>query len=160
MEVLMKPDEVKLFYVRDQLRMTVEDRVSYVKVKPVWSAPLSRPQSFLVLLDGKGEEITLIPDVDALPAESLDAVRKELRQRYLTATITGIKNAKQEYGATYWYVATDRGDREFVTQSLQENAQWISESHLLLIDVDGNRFEITDITALDKQSRELIAEIL
>ena len=82
-----------------------------------------------------------------LPPESLAAAKEELRRRYLTATVRAITHAKQEFGATYWSVQTDRGDRDFVTQNLQENAVWLSPTHLLLLDVDGNRFEVTDTEA-------------
>ena len=69
-------------------------------------------------------------------------------------------HAKFEYGATYCQVQSDRGERDFVTQSLQENALWLSPTHLLLLDVDGNRFEIPDVTALDARSRAYIETIL
>jgi hypothetical protein len=129
-------------------------------VKPVWSAPLSRPNAYLALLDGKGEEITVIPDPSALQPASLEAVQRELRQRNLTATIAAITHAKQEFGATYWSVLTDRGPRDFVTQNLQENALWFSDRQLLLLDVDGNRFEIPDIDTLDARSQGFIHTIL
>ena len=95
-----------------------------------------------------------------LPPASWEAAQQELRRRYLTAHVTEILNARVEYGATYWNADTDRGQREFVTQSLQENAQWLSATHLLLIDVDGNRFEIPDVSALDPRSQNFISEIL
>ena len=57
-------------------------------------------------------------------------------------------------------VETDRGPREFVTQSVQENTLWFSANHLLLIDVDGNRFEIPDVEALDARSLTIINAIL
>jgi hypothetical protein len=69
-------------------------------------------------------------------------------------------SAKQEFGATYWSVDTDRGPRDFVTQNLQENAMWFSDVHLLLVDMDGNRFEIVDTTALDARSRHWVEIIL
>jgi len=140
--------------------MTVGETSSWPTVKPVWAAPLSRPNAHLSLLNGKGEEIVTISDPNELPAESLAAVKEELRRRYLTATVTAINSAKFEYGATYWHVETDRGPREFVTQSLQENALWLSSTHLLLLDVDANRFEILDTEALDARSRSFIDAIL
>ena len=158
---MMNPTELKLFYEpKERLRLTVANEKSYLTVKPVWVAPLSRPDTYLALLDGKDEEIMLVPDPKALPRESLEAVRRELRQRYLTATVQSVTHAWQEYGATYWSVDTDRGPREFVTQNLQENAQWFSDNHLLLLDVDGNRFEIPDVDALDPRSRAIIHSIL
>ena len=157
----MEPKTLRLFYEpKDRLRLTVEGEKSYPTVKPAWSAPLSRPDTYLALLDGKGNEIITLPDPNALPAESLAAVKEELRRRYLTATVTRITNAKQEFGATYWNVETDRGHRDFVTQNLQENAIWLGDDHLLLLDVDGNRFELTAISKLDDASRHFVEAIL
>jgi hypothetical protein len=129
-------------------------------VKPVWAAPLSRPGRYLVLLDGKNEQIVMIEDPAILPPDSKAAVDQELQERYLTATVTAILNARQVFGATYWSVETDRGARDFVTQNLQENALWFTDTHLLLLDVDGNRFEIQSVPDLDAKSREIVEAIL
>jgi len=157
----MNPAELKLFYYpKDRLRLTVSDEKSYHTVKPVWAAPLSRTNQYLCLLDSKGNEIVMLKDPTTLPPESWEAVQQELRRRYMTAQVLEITEARVEYGATYWSVDTNRGAREFVTQSLQENAQWLSEAHLLLIDVDGNRFEIPDVNKLEPRSRRFITAIL
>jgi len=149
--------ELQIFYhPKDALRMTVGEDRSYIAVKPVWASPLTYPNRYLSLLNKKGEEITLIEDPAKLTPDSKKAVEAELARRYLTATVIRILEAKGEFGATYWHVETDRGIRDFVTQSLQENAQWLAPTHLLLIDVDGNRFEITDTAALDLQSRRYL----
>ncbi len=153
--------DLKLYYEpKDRLRLTVGEEKSYPTVKPVWASPLSYPNTYLSLLDGKGEEIVMIPDPKTLPKDSLEAVKEELKRRYLTATVSHIKDARVEFGATYWSVNTDRGERDFVTQSLQENAIWLSLHHLLLLDVDGNRFEIPDVRLMDDQSRKFIHAIL
>lgn len=155
------PTTLKIFYEpKDRLRMTVGDDRSYPTVKPVWAAPQSHPKRFLGLLDGKDAEIVTIADPDALPTDSLANVLEELSRRYLTAEIVRIDSAKVEFGATYWHVTTDRGETDFVTQSLQENAVWISSKHLLLIDVDGNRFEIPDVDTLDAKSRKTLSAIV
>jgi len=157
----LNPETLRLFYSpKDRLRLTVGEERSYHTVKPVWAAPLSRPDTYLALLDGKGAEIVMLPDPAQLPPDSLAAAREELRRRYLTATVTQVTHARQEFGATYWSVETDRGPRDFVTQNLQENAIWLSDVHLLLLDVDGNRFEITDVSRLDAPSRHYVETIL
>jgi hypothetical protein len=146
---------------KDRLRLTVDDEKSYVTVKPAWASPLTYPNHYLALLDGKGEEIVTITDPETeLGPESLRAVLSELERRYLTATIHTIEAAKTEFGATYWDVITEKGKRDFVTQSLQENVQWLSPVHLLLIDVDGNRFEIKDRTKLDARSQQILEAIV
>ncbi|MDR3692432.1 MAG: DUF1854 domain-containing protein [Fimbriimonas sp.] len=155
-------DAYHLFHApKDRLRLTIGEDRSYVTVKPTWAAPLSYPQRYLSLMNGKGEEITTIVDPEKeLNAASYASVKAEIAKRYLTATISSIVSAKGEFGATYWHVESDRGERDFVTQSLQENAQWLSPTHLMLIDVDGNRFEIVDTHSLDQRSRLILETIL
>jgi hypothetical protein len=145
---------------KDRLRVTIRDDRSYVTVKPVWAAPLTRPGRHLSLLDGKGKEIVSIADPKLLPPSSREAVLEELHRRYLTAHVRRIIHAKQEFGATYWSVDTDRGQRDFVTQNLQENALWLTDTHLLLVDVDNNRFEIENTSELDSASQKYVEMIL
>jgi hypothetical protein len=156
----MVQSTIKLFYEpKDRLRMTVGDR-SYPTVKPVWSSPVARPGKYLSLLDEKGNEVAMVVDPSSLDDESRLAVETELRKRYLTAIIDRVETARQEYGATYWRVHTDRGKRDFVCENLQENALWYSSTHLMLLDTDGNRFEVPDTEKLDTHSRNLIETIL
>lgn len=151
---------MNLFYEpKDRLRLTHDDR-SYHTVVPRWSSPLRHPGAFLALLDGKGNEIVTLKNPRDLPDGSYSVVMEEISRRYLTADVLEILQVKNEWGTTYWTVRTDRGVREFVTQSLQENAQWLSPTHIMLIDVDGNRFELRDTAALEAPSRKLLGTIL
>ena len=146
---------MRLFYEPEgRLRLTLEDR-SFLQVKPSWAAPLSHPGKYLSLMDGKDREIVMIPDLDKLDKPNREIIEDELHRRYLNAKVYRIDHVKTEYGITYWTVDTDRGSRDLVTQSLQENANWLTPDQLLLTDVDGNRFEII-VSQLDEQSRRLI----
>ena len=154
--------KIELFFSESGiLRGTFEDKYSVPHLKPVWAAPQSRPAAFLSFLNAKGEEMVLLEDPETeLSAAAREAVQRELRQRNLTAQVTQVTQARQEYGATYWTVDTNRGLREFVTQNLSENAIWFGEDRLLLLDVEGNRFEIDSLDALDARSRMLVDSIL
>jgi Domain of unknown function (DUF1854) len=161
---MVNTQDLQLFYEpADTLRLTVstegEER-SYPVVKIFQSAPLSKPKEYLAFLDSKSEEIALVRHLSDLAPASQQIVQSELDKRYLTARIAKISNIKQEFGVTYWDVATDRGKREFVMQSLSESCVWLSDTHLLLIDVDGNRFEITDKTLLDLPSQKQLEKVL
>src|SRR5438094_955837 len=141
---------LRLFYQPEGMaRLTVENDRSYLKVKLALAAPLSRPGQHVSLLNGKGEEITLLPNLDALEPDSRRVAERELQRRYLTSQVRRLVSVKQEFGVTYWEAETDRGVRDFVVRDLQENCVWLSETHLLLIDVDGSRFEIPDRRLLD-----------
>ena len=142
------------------LRLTILDDRSYLRVKIVRAAPLSHPNRYICILDPKDEEICMIDDPRLLQPEMADIIREELDRRYLTSTIEGVTSVRNEFGTSYWDVVTNRGEREFVVQNASENAQWLGDHRLLLIDVDGNRFEIPDLNALDKKSLGYVELVL
>jgi hypothetical protein len=151
------PSRLQLFYEPEGMaRLTVANDRSYLKVKFALAAPLSRPRQYVSLMNGKGEEIALLPGLDALDPASRHVAERELQRRYLTCRIDRLVSVKQEFGVTYWEAETDRGLRDFVVRDLQENCVWLSETHLLLIDVDGSRFEIPDRALLDERSQQLL----
>jgi hypothetical protein len=157
----INPAELKLFYHPEGMaRLTVDDDRSYLQVKIAVAAPLSRPAKYVSLMNSKGEEIVLLPDLDALEPASRRVAERELQRRYLTSQVQRLVSLKQEFGVTYWEAETDRGVRDFVVRDLQENCVGLSETHLLLIDVDGSRFEIPDRRLLDERSQQLMDIIL
>ena len=143
-----------------RLRMTIEEDRSYTRVKVVRAAPLSEPDRYICFLDVKDEAICMIKDLEELRAENHEIVREELEMRYLTAYVTRVTNLRNEYGVSYWEVETDRGRREFVAKNVAENAQWLGDSRLFILDVDGNRFEFSDLRKLDKKSQAFIDVVL
>ncbi len=142
------------------MRLTIEEDRSYLKVKVVRASPLSHPDRYISFLDGKDEEICMVDDLKDLDPQTLKAVGEELDRRYLTAVVDSIHSVRNDFGTSYWDVVTSRGRREFVVQNVSENAQWLGDRRLLLVDVDGNRFEFPDLDLLDKRSRGFVEEVL
>lgn len=146
--------EMRLFYQPEgRLRLECEDRC-YTEVKPAWASPLSHPNRYLSLVDGSDREIVMFDTLDDVPADMRPTVERELKRRYLTSTIDEILEVDSLFGTTHWKVRTGRGERVFVTQSLHENSYWLAPKHIVIVDVDGNRFEIPDVDALDMQSKK------
>ena len=157
----VEPETIRLFREPPwALRLTIEGDRSYLKIRVVCAAPLSQPDRYICLLDEKNEVICTIEDPFDLDAASQRIVKEEIEQRYMTAIIKRVDSLKSEFGVSYWEVETDRGNREFVVRNVSENAQWITDRRLLLIDVDGNRFEISNLEVMDKRSRGLIQMVL
>ncbi len=84
----INPAELRLFYHPEGMaRLTVDNDRSYLCVKLALAAPLSRPRKYVSLLNGKGEEIVLLPDLEALEPASRRVAERELQRRYLTSRI-------------------------------------------------------------------------
>jgi len=136
--------------------MTILGDRSYRKVQVVRAAPLSDPDHYISFLDENGDEICMVRDPADLDPASRQVVREELSRRYMTAAVQRVYSVRNELGASYFDVQTDRGRREFVVQNAEDSARWLGERRLLLVDADGNRFEIPDLDALDKRSVKLL----
>ena len=143
-----------------RLRMTIEGDRSYLYVKIVLAAPLSEPDRYMCFLDAKDEVICMVDDIHALTVENQAIIREELALRYLTSRVERVHSIRQEYGVSYWDVSTNRGRREFVAKNVAEDARWLGDRRLMILDVDGNRFEVTDFCAMDKKSVGLIEMVV
>ncbi len=132
----------------------------WLDVRIVVCQPLTDPGHLGALFSAEGKELALIRGLAQLDPASAAALKHSLHLRTLTARISAIKSLGHQYGAVYWKVETDRGPREFVLKGLSEQVRWLSDHRILLTDVDGNRFEIRDMTKLDKPSRELLDLVL
>jgi hypothetical protein len=98
------------------------------------------------------------------PAEQEEATRRvpdeELTRRYLAAVVQRMHSVRTEAGVSYFDVQTNRGRREFIVQNAHESARWLGDQRLLLLDVDGNRFEVPDLGALDRRNARLLTQVL
>ena len=143
-----------------RLRLTIDEDRSYIKIKIVRAAPLSHPNQYISILDAKNEEVCMIEDLKQLDLDMQEIVEEELDHRYLTSIILRVISVRHEFGTSYWDVETNRGQREFVVQNVAESAQWLGDYRLLIIDVDGNRFEIANLKDLDKKSLKNVEMVL
>ncbi len=149
----VNPNDVWLFRAPAwKLRLTLESDRSYLQVKIVRAAPLTHPDGYICFLDAKDEMIFMVDRIDELPEASRPLVLEELQTRYLTARVEKVHAVQTDYGVSYWDVETDRGRREFVVRDVAEHAQWLGEHRLIVVDVDGNRFEFPDLSVLDRKS--------
>ena len=154
------PKSLRLFYHTDgKPRLVIENDRCYLSVKALYAAPLSHPNHYISLIDEKGEEICMVPSVDVLEEHTRIVLLKELSRRYCGAIIHRIQSIRSEFGVSYWEVQTDRGEREFVVEENPNQFIWLSDTRLLILDVDGNRFEIPDYTQLDARSAKLMMHL-
>lgn len=118
--------------------------------------PLIAPGGMGLVYDKDGKELAVLEGLETLDAVSKKALQSSLRLRSLNARVTAVTALAHQYGAVHCKVETDRGPREFVIKGLTENVRWLSDTRIIITDVDGNRFEIPDMSALDETSRDLL----
>lgn len=155
----LSPAEVRIR--RDpfgRLCMTVGE-TTYENVRPVRAFPISAPGRYVGFLDENGVQIGIVANLRALDGRSRRVVEEELEMLYFCAQVEAILDVQWKHHYTTWLLLTDRGERLIVVRD-RSDIRSISETHLVITDVDGIRYEIRDTTQLDERSRAFLEEEL
>jgi len=156
-----RPDGRALIEVAENgtLRLTKPDGTVVENVRLALAWPLRYRDRYIAVLDEKGKETFMTARLSDFAEGSRDLVRQEVERRYLETHILAILSLRMERRVSYWEAETDRGRREFVVQGSETNPYRISDRRWQIIDVAGNRYEITDLTALDATSQLLFGQL-
>lgn len=104
----------------------------------------------------RNTELGIIEDLAVFSEEEKALILHELDKRYFVPEITKVKNAKEEFGHTYWETETNCGERSFTTFDMSSSLIRISENSVMLIDVDGSRYLIPDLKKADDKAIKML----
>jgi hypothetical protein len=156
-------DPSKVFLFRDdsgRLRLTIEEDRSYLEAKVVRAFPLSDPDHYFAFLMGNDKVIGIVADAAELKPESRQLACDEVGRRYFSPRIKRIYSLKEEYGAFYFDVDTESGKREFVVKGIRDAVVDLGNGEVLIMDVDGNRYKISNWNDMDDKSRRLLEQVI
>jgi len=139
------------------LRATLEGQKCAWRVEVLRAFPISGADRDLVLRDGGGKEIGILADLEDIEAGQRQLLQDSLENRYFLPKITKIHSIAEKFGSAIWKVETDRGATEITTKALHEAIYEVTPTRFLVRDTGENRFEITDLSALDAESRQKFA---
>lgn len=151
---VLSPRDVKFTRGPDQHLYfeTESGREGPVKVR--WAFPLTNPDGYVVLSTLENEFVALLKNYKRLDPDSLKVVEEDLEEDYFLPRITKIERIDDDFHIMVWTVQTDRGPRQFEVKSRKSDIRWLSDNHLVVTDVDGNRYEIVDLASMDPDSQE------
>ena len=111
---------------------------------------------FISVLDEDQCEVGIIRNVALFEGETRSLLESELEKRYYSPKIRRILSMKERYGFSYWKVETAEGEMSFTLHDTFRSTVRVGEHRVILMDVDGNRFEIPDVRELDRKSYKKI----
>ncbi len=128
----------------------------YARVGIYLTFPLTCPEEFISVreADEKAREIGIIEKLSQLEPDQQEMIREQIKLRYFMPSITKVLDVKDEYGYAYWNVVTTFGACRFTTQMSGDAVIHLSDSRLLVTDIDGNRYEIPDFYQLSVMERK------
>ena len=138
------------------MRLNGED---YPRVVLTRALPLSLPESYLCITDVDRRELGIIERAADFPEDQQALIRKELSQRYFCPDVTAIPALKEKMGHFYFDVKVGDYPMSFTIRDLAKNIR-CTDDQIILTDVDGNRFLISDIGRIDKKSRRKLEPYL
>jgi hypothetical protein len=130
--------------------MKIEDEF-YSRIQIYQAFPFTDPEGYISIResDEKAKEIGVIKNFRKdISKESREMLEEQLRLRYFTPKIEKIMNIKNEYGFAYFDVLTNHGACRFTIHMGGGSVVNLSDTRLMITDLDGNRFEISDVTRL------------
>jgi hypothetical protein len=133
--------------------LKIEDEF-YKRVQVYRIFPFTNPDEYISIRepDEKAKEIGMIRDLRKdVSSETREMLEEQMRLRYFTPVIEKIIDIKDEYGFAYFNVLTDHGACRFTIHMGGSSVVYLSDTRLMITDLDGNRFEIPDITHLSTQ---------
>ncbi len=145
---------------KDMLKIDFANNVVMEKVRPRRLFPLTYKDKYILFLDSNGEEVGILSDIEELDMKSKKNIRALLDRYYLLPEILEIISIKETLGVMRWYVKTDKGYKEFEILDTTIDVKKLGEKHLVIIDIDDNKYEIKDYEKLNSASRNMLEEQL
>ena len=108
--------------------------------------PLTMPDRYLSVRDQESHELGILMDRTKLEPEQAQMVLNELERWYFVPDILEVFSVKEEFGYQYWDTDTTAGKRSFVITDISNNLIKLGEKKIMLVDVDGNRYQIPDVS--------------
>lgn len=132
----------------------------YENLEPRRLFPLSGKEKYITLLDSEGVEQAVIRDMRTLPKESREMLEDCLQEYYLIPKVEKIWDIESKFGTVSLTVDTDRGPARIELNSNLHGLKLLYGGRVLMRDRSDNRYEIPDLTKIDKRSRQLIDSYL
>lgn len=127
------------------------EQEEYTSVRFYRAFPFSHSQEYISVRSGDGNdsrELGMIRSLSELSEQTRALIERQLELRYFMPVITKILEIRQEYGYAYWTTETDRGQCRFTVALGGNGIARLSETHLIVSDISGSRFEIPNIASL------------
>lgn len=134
------------------------DGKSWDRVQVIRLFPFTEPDKFISIrtVEERSKEIGVIADWKQVTKETRKMLEEQLNLHYFTPVIKKIIDIKDEYGYAYFHVMTDRGECRFTINMGGNAVVRLTDSRLIITDLDENRFEIPDVFLLSqKEQRKL-----
>lgn len=118
--------------------------------------PITGLDKYISLLDSSGNEVAVIRNINDLMPESKAVVERCLTEYYMMPRITRFIRMSEKFKIWMWTAETDKGICTFEIRNHLTAIKPLYDGRVLIKDANDNRYEIPDVSKLDKKSIKMI----
>ncbi len=118
--------------------------------------PITGLDKYISLLDSNGNEVAVIRNINDLKPESKAVVERCLTEYYMMPRITRFIRMSEKFKIWMWTAETDKGICTFEIRNHLTAIKPLYDGRVLIKDANDNRYEIPDVSKLDKKSIKMI----
>ena len=140
--------------------MICEDGTIIEDLEPRRLFPVNDTDNYISLLDADGREHGIIRSLSSLAKESRALLYEILEEYYIVPKITEVLEVYEKGSINRWTVMTNHGQCSFQIRARYTDIKLFPNGRILIRDTNDNRYEIPDVSKLNKSSmRELNSQI-
>ena len=119
--------------------------------------PLQMPMEYISIADTDNKEIAILKAISDLPKAQQDIVTTELDSRYYAPEVLDVVSVQDKLGYVYMEMRLKNKQgkeytRNCAVKDVSRNIRMITPTQVIIFDVDGNRYVISDVAQLNKAS--------
>ena len=119
--------------------------------------PLQQPTEYISVADSDNKEIGILKAIADLPKAQQDIVNHELDNRYYSPEVLEVMSVQDKLGYVYMEMRLKNKQgieytKNCAVKDVSRNIRMLSNTRVIIFDVDGNRYMINDVSNLNRQS--------
>jgi hypothetical protein len=143
------------------VRLIKKDGTVVENLEPRKLFPFTNGEMYITLLDKDEREVGFVRKLDEIDDESRNVLEACFKEYYMIPKILRLIDCEDKFGALKWTVDTDRGIIKFTIRNRHSDIKKLYGTNRVIVrDSNDNRYEISDVTALDSRSNSLLFSYL
>jgi len=119
--------------------------------------PIKHPLSYISVADNENKELAILKSVADLPEAQQKIVTTELDNRYYSPEVLEVTDVQDKLGYVYLEMRLkNKQGKEYnkncAIKDVSRNIRMLTDTSVIIFDVDGNRYIIPDVTLLNRNS--------
>ena len=145
----LDPAKARFYIKYDNFLCLDYDGETYENLKLHRAMPFKLPDDYISVQDMESKELFLIRSLYQFNEEQVKILTSVIQKRYYCPKISAIPSLKSKLGYLYFEVETDAGHKSFALRDATHNLRRLDDgTRIIVVDVDGNRYEIPDVAKM------------